>query len=395
MYTRSHYSKIMGRLSEPRRFIQVLAGPRQVGKSTLISQVINKLTIPHTLVVADDIPVSNTHWIEETWESVRNKMIYRQEPEHLLVIDEIQKIVNWSEVVKKEWDRDTRDGRNIKVVLLGSSRLLLMKGLTESLAGRFELIKMGHWDYTEMRDAFGFTLDQYVYFGGYPGSASMIDDEDRWVGYVKDSLVIAAITKDVLMTSTVYKPALLRQLFELGCSYSGALLSLNKMLGQLQDAGNVTTLAGYLGLLDESNLLKGIQKYARDASRKYASIPKYQVYNNALRSIYSGRSFEASRTEPSIWGRCIESAIGAYLVNHAEQKGIKVFYWRSNADEVDFVIERYGEVIAIEVKSGISSYNKGLSVFRELFHPQKCLIVGTNGISIEEFLQTDLNLLFR
>lgn len=394
MYTRSHYGKVMSRLTEPRRFIQVLAGPRQVGKSTLINQVISKLAIPHTLVVADNVPVSNIHWIEDTWETVRNKMAYRQETEHLLVIDEIQKIANWSEAVKKEWDSDTREGRNIKVVLLGSSRLLLMRGLTESLAGRFELIKMGHWDYSEMRDAFGLTLDQYIYFGGYPGSAAMIDDEDRWREYVKDSLVVSAITKDVLMTSVVYKPALLRQLFELGCSYSGELLSLNKMLGQLQDAGNVTTLAGYLGLLDESNLLKGIQKYASDASRKYASIPKYQVYNNALRSIYSGKSFEASRTEPRLWGRCVESAVGAYLVNQADQKGFKVYYWRSNVDEVDFVIERYGEIVAIEIKSGINSYNKGLSVFRELFHPQKSLIVGTDDISIEEFLQTDPSRLF-
>ena len=391
MYTRSHYGIVMDRLSEPRRFIQVLAGPRQVGKSTLIGQVISKLTVPYSLAVADDIPVSDTHWIADVWEMVRNKMTYHRESEHLLVIDEIQKIANWSETVKKEWDRDTREGNNIKVVLLGSSRLLLMKGLSESLAGRFELIRMEHWDYAEMRDAFGLTIDQYIYYGGYPGSATMIKDEHRWREYIKNSLVDSTITKDVLMTSVVYKPALLRQLFELGCSYSGELLSLNKMLGQLQDAGNVTTLAGYLNLLDECNLLKGIKKYANDSSRKYASIPKYQVYNNALRSIYAGKSFETARIDPRLWGRWVESAVGAYLVNHADQVGFKVYYWRNNADEVDFVIERYGEIVAIEVKSGINSYSKGLSLFRNQFHVKKSIIVGTNGISVEEFLQSDLD----
>lgn len=394
MYKRSHYGIVLNRIVEPRRFIQVLAGPRQVGKSTLINQIISELTIPNTLAVADDIPASDTNWIAAIWETVRSKQDFRQEAEHLLIIDEIQKIANWSEAVKKEWDRDSREGRNVKVILLGSSRLLLMKGLTESLAGRFELIRMGHWDYSEMKDAFGISLDQYIYYGGYPGSVPMMSDEDRWREYIKTSLVDSAITKDVLMTSTVYKPALLRQLFELGCCYSGELLSLNKMLGQLQDAGNVTTLAGYLSLLDECNLLKGIQKYSIDFSRKYASIPKYQVYNNALRSVYVGKSFEYTRTNPRLWGRWVESAVGAYLVNHADQEGLKVYYWRDKADEVDFVIERLGEVVAIEVKSGLDAHNKGLSTFRERFHPSKSLIVGTDGIPLEEFLQISLRLLF-
>ena len=393
MYRRSQYGTVVSRIAEPRRFIQVVAGPRQVGKSTLISQVIGELTVPHTLAVADGVPASDTNWIAQTWETVRSKQDYGQQGEHLLIIDEVQKIANWSEVVKREWDRDTREGRNVKVILLGSSRLLLMKGLTESLAGRFELIRMGHWDYREMRDAFGLPLDHYIYYGGYPGSVPMMGDGDRWREYVRNSLVDSAITKDVLMTSTVYKPALLRQLFELGCCYSGSLLSLNKMLGQLQDAGNVTTLAGYLTLLDECNLLKGIRKYSADFSRKYASIPKYQVYNNALRSVYAGKSFEQARTDPRLWGRWVESAVGAYLVSHADEAGLKVYYWRDKADEVDFVVERRGNVVAIEVKSGIKAYNKGLSTFRERFHPSRTLIVGTGGITIEEFLQTDLRLL--
>ncbi len=394
MFKRSYYQTVKTRIEEPRAFIQVLAGPRQVGKTTLMEQVLEEVSLPYTSETADGVSTDDAHWISEVWDAVRSKMDFREEKEHLLVIDEIQKLTNWSEIVKKEWDRDTRERRNLKVVLLGSSRLLLMKGLTESLAGRFELIRMGHWDYAEMRDAFGWTLDQYIYFGGYPGSARMVNNETRWKRYIADSLVNAAIAKDVLMTSTVYKPALLRQLFELGCSYSGELLSLNKMLGQLQDAGNVTTLAGYLHLLDQCNLLGNLQKYANDEARKYASIPKYQVYNNALHSVYAGTSFESERITPKRWGRWVESAIGAYLLNHAETLGYKVYYWREKVDEVDFVLERNGNVVGIEVKSGRRSTNNGLPLFREKYHPKRTLVVGTNGISVEEFLQLDLNKLF-
>lgn len=394
MYKRAHYSIIKKRIEEARAFIQVLAGPRQVGKSTLMNQVLEEVALPYTLEAADAIPSANSQWISDVWDSARSKMDFRKESEHLLVIDEIQKLSNWSEVVKKEWDRDTREQRNLKVIILGSSRMMLMKGLTESLAGRFELIRMGHWDYAEMRDAFGWTLDQYIYFGGYPGTARLIEDEPRWKRYVGDSLVESAISKDVLMTSTIYKPALLRQLFELGCSYSGELLSLNKMLGQLQDAGNVTTLAGYLQLLDQCGLLAGLQKYANDDARKYASIPKYQVYNNALHSLYAGTSFETERLNPQHWGRWVESAVGAYLLNHAENAGYKVYYWREKADEVDFILVKNGQVIGIEVKSGRRGSNNGLPLFREQFHPLRSFIVGTNGIPVEEFLTTDLNRLF-
>ncbi|MDO4181318.1 MAG: AAA family ATPase [Bacteroidales bacterium] len=394
MYKRELYQIVKQRIEEPRNFIQVLAGPRQVGKTTLMEQILKEVQFPYTSEAADGVSSITSEWISDVWNSARSKMDFRGESEHLLVIDEIQKLSNWSETVKKEWDRDTREHRNLKVVILGSSRLMLMKGLTESLAGRFELIRMGHWDYTEMRDAFGWTLDQYIYFGGYPGTASLIEDENRWKRYVGDSLVESAISKDVLMTSTIYKPALLRQLFELGCSYSGELLSLNKMLGQLQDAGNVTTLAGYLRLLEQCNLLAGLHKYANDAARKYASIPKYQVYNNALHTLYAGTSFENERINPKRWGRWVESAVGAYLINHAETVGYRMYYWREKSDEVDFVLVKNENTVAIEVKSGRRGYNNGLPLFREQFHPGRSFIVGTGGISVEEFLTINLDLLF-
>lgn len=389
-YIRNQYHTLRDRINEPRKFIQVIAGPRQVGKSTLVGQVLKNITIPYTQENADGIAPEDSDWIRRVWESVRIAMQLKHESEHLLVIDEVQKIDNWSEVVKAEWDRDSRDGRNIKVILLGSSRLLIKKGLTESLAGRFELIRITHWSYTEMRDAFGYTLDQYIYFGGYPGPATMIGNEKRWKKYIKDSLVAPAIEKDVIMTTNIYKPVLMKRTFELGCSYSGELLSLTKMIGQLQDAGNVTTVAGYIDILSQCALLCGLQKYANDDSRKYNSIPKFQVFNNALLTTYKGHTFLQDRQDTDIWGRCVESAVGAYLVSQTEELEYKVFYWREKNDEVDFIVASDDVTLAIEVKSGRRKMNSGLPKFTEAFHPTRSFVVGTGGIPLETFFSCNL-----
>ena len=211
-YYRRLNQEVLDRINEPRRFIQVIAGPRQVGKSTLVHQVLAQAKIAYLLENADAIDVADSDWIRRVWETARSKMQILGVAEYLLVIDEIQKIHNWSEVVKREWDADCRNDVNIKVILLGSSRLMLRKGLTESLAGRFELIRMSHWTYSEMRDAFGFTLDQYIYFGGYPGAASFVGNQKRWRRYIKDALVAIIMHRDKtslpqtsLHTSNSYK----------------------------------------------------------------------------------------------------------------------------------------------------------------------------------------------
>lgn len=389
-YLRKQYNTLKERVEEPRKFIQVIAGPRQVGKSTLVSQVLRQIELAYMMEVADGVDSTDTDWIRRVWESARTTMQLRKEKEFLLVIDEIQKIDNWSDAVKREWDEDTRMGLKLKVVLLGSSRLLLKKGLTESLAGRYELIRLGHWSYLEMQEAFGFTLDEYIYFGGYPGPAHLIKDERRWKKYVKDSLVAPAIEKDVIMTSNIYKPALMKRLFELGCGYSAEVLSLTKLIGQLQDAGNVTTLAGYLEILNQCSLLAALQKYAKDDARKYNSIPKYQVYNNTLMTAYKGRTFEKDRIDPRVWGRWVESAVGAYLLSMAEELEYQLYYWREGTDEVDFIIVTGGECIAIEVKSGRRGMNSGLPKFVKAFHPKRSFVVGTSGVSLEDFLKSDL-----
>ena len=309
MYKRSEYQVIKRRLEERRRFIQVVMGARQIGKSTVVKQVLKDIDIPYQFFSADNVPATNSAWISNCWAAVRSLKESKKLESIILVIDEIQKISNWSEVVKKEWDDDTFYDRDIKVLLLGSSRVLLEKGLSESLAGRFEEIRMGHWSYQEMRECFGYSLDQYIFYGGYPGAAVLVDDYDRFQQYIQSSIIEATINKDILMDTPISKPALLRQTFELGAAYSGNLLSLNKMLGTLQDAGNTATLAGYVNLLDESGLLCGLQKFSVDMARRKASIPKFQVYNNALKMVFSPFSFEQAILDRKTWGHIFENGV--------------------------------------------------------------------------------------
>lgn len=394
MYKRAEYQIIKERIKESRKFIQVVMGARQIGKSTVVKQVLNDLDEPYRMFSADNVPTTNSAWISDCWAAARSLKENKGWDSIVLVIDEIQKITNWSEVVKKEWDADTFNDTNIKVLLLGSSRVLLEKGLSESLAGRFEEIRMTHWSYQEMKECFGFTLDQYIFYGGYPGAALLIRDEDRFSQYIQSAIIEATINKDILMDTPISKPALLRQTFELGAAYSGEILSLNKMLGSLQDAGNTVTLASYINLLNESGLLCGLQKYSIDLARRRASIPKLQVYNNALKMVYSPLTFEEVLVDRKSWGRIVESCIGAYLVSQSFVHRFEVFYWRERDDEVDFILRKKGSVIAIEVKSNAEKKTAGLEKFKQLFQPKKAFIVGDGGISIEDFLSMDIRKLF-
>ena len=394
MYKRSEYQIIRKRLEEPRRFIQVVMGPRQVGKSTVVKQVLQDIDLPYLLFSADNVPASNSAWVSNCWAAVRSQKESKAYGSVILVIDEIQKIANWSEVVKKEWDDDTFHNLDIRVLLLGSSRVMLEKGLSESLAGRFEEIRMSHWSYAEMKECFGYTLDQYMFYGGYPGAAELIAEPDRWEQYIQSAIIDTTINKDILMDTPISKPALLRQTFELGAAYSGEVLSLSKMLGSLQDAGNTVTLAGYFNLLDESGMLCGIQKYSIDTARRRASIPKLQVYNNALKAIFNPYTFEQAILDRRAWGRIFESSIGAWLVSQAFVHRFEVFYWRERDQEVDFILRKKGIVIAIEVKSNAEKNTKGLNSFKERFNPKAAFIVGDGGISPTDFLTMDIMRLF-
>ena len=386
MFERPHLQQIIKRMEEPRKFIQVIFGPRQVGKTTLVNQMVKKYSFGSLVVSADAIDAYNTYWLEQQWELARIKLTQSGGEEFLLVVDEIQKIDNWSEKVKSLWDQDTKNNLPLKVIVLGSSRLLIQQGLTESLAGRFETTFMSHWSYSEMLAAFGWNEKQYVYFGGYPGAASLISDQQRWKQYVRESLIETSISKDILMLTRVDKPALMKRLFELSCTYSGQILSYNKMLGQLRDAGNTTTLSHYLTLLSTAGLVTGIEKYSSNIIRKKSSSPKFQVYNTALISALSNESFEDALQNPAVWGRLVESAVGVHLLNHSVSGDFALTYWREGNDEVDFVIEQK-KLIGIEVKSGAVHNTSGMAAFKKKFNPDKLVVIGNTGLPWQEFLQ--------
>ena len=394
MYERTYLKQVKSRIEEPRQFIQVILGPRQVGKTTMVSQLLSQLSISYLFESADAVSATNSAWLLQVWETARLKMKASGASEYLIVIDEIQKIDNWSEVVKQQWDRDTRENVTIKVILLGSSRLLIQKGLTESLAGRFETLYLGHWSFAEMESAFGWSIEQYIYFGGYPGSAVLIHDETRWKNYIKDSLIETSISKDILMLTRVDKPALLKRLFELGCLYSGQILSYTKIVGQLQDAGNTTTLANYLKLLSDCGLLGGIEKYAGSVIRQRSSSPKFQVYNNALLTALDDETYSTAIVNPKLWGRLVESSVGAHLLNHSVSERYNLHYWRESHNEVDFILAKGDKVIGLEVKSGAGVANEGMALFNEKFRPDKMLLVGTGGIPYEDFLKMNPKELF-
>ena len=380
---------IAQRLKENRNFIQVISGPRQVGKTTAIRQVLEEIGISYHYAAADLPAPPPVEWIAQQWDIGRRKAL--NEKSVILVLDEVQKISSWSEEVKRLWDEDTRQDINLKVVLLGSSSLLIQKGLIESLAGRFEVIRLGHWSWKECRDCFNWDVDRFIYFGGYPGAASLTDNEERWAQYVRDSLIETAISKDILLLNRVEKPALLRQLFVLACEYGGQILSYQKLLGQLADAGNTTTLAHYQKLLESAFLIKGLQKWSGGALRRRSSSPKWMPLNTALMTSLANKSFQEWRSNPDIWGRLVEVSVGSYLVNEGMKHNIEVYYWRKGNREVDFIIAKGSDLVAIEVKSGKKRIAiPGLQLFTKKYKTKRSILIGASGINIQDFFETPI-----
>lgn len=387
MFTRPHGAVLARRLREPRRFLQVVAGPRQVGKTTLVRQVLEAAGLAATYASADEPTLRGRDWIEQQWDAARLAARDAGKRGAVLALDEIQKIPAWSETVKRLWDEDTASRLPLKVVLLGSAPLLIQRGLSESLAGRFEVVHLPHWSFPEMREAFGLSLEQFLFYGGYPGAAPLATEPKRWARYIKDALIETTLSRDVLLLTRVDKPVLLRRLFELACGYSGQVLSYQKMLGQLQDAGNTTTLAHYLELLAGAGMVTGLQKFAGDQARQRGSSPKLQVLNTALMTAQAGLTLTEARADLEFWGRLTESAVGAHLANAAASGACQLHYWRDRNREVDFVVKAGRSLTAIEVKSARRrDALRGMDAFSVAFRPNRKLLVGGDGIAIEDFL---------
>lgn len=383
MYELPIVKKITVRLAESRLRIQVVAGPRQVGKTTAVKQALKHYDKPFTYRLAEGLGINPLAWLEAEWQNARVQA--KASGEYLLVIDEIQKIDGWSEVVKRLWDEDTFEDVPLKVLLLGSSRLLLQKGLNESLEGRFELIEAWHWSFEEMREAFAFTIDDYVLLGGYPGAVPYRGDEERWREYLRESIIEPSISRDILQLERISKPALLRQLFTLACTYSAKILSYQKMLGQLQDAGNATTLAHYLQLLGEAGLVVGLEKFYEEEVRTKASSPKLSVCNTALMTAMLPYSFAELRARHDLWGHLFESAVGMHLIPSCRRKDVQLRYWNVGNKEVDFVLKKGERLAALEVKSSDADSVSGMKEFKAKYTRSKPYLIGGQGMSPESF----------
>jgi predicted AAA+ superfamily ATPase len=384
-FRRHIFDLLAVRLAEDPTRIQVVNGPRQVGKTTVVRQVLRETEQPSHYASADDPSLRDAAWLAAQWEEGR-RLARERRGGAILAVDEIQKVTGWSEAVKRLWDEDRRGELPLRVVLLGSATLLVQHGLSESLTGRFELIRAPHWSFGEMRDAFGLSLDEFVHFGGYPGAATLIEDEERWAAYVLDSIVETTISRDLLLLTRVDKPALLRNLFRLVCDYSAQVVSYQKLTGQLQDAGNTTTLAHYLDLLAAAGLAVGLEKFASGKVRQRRSTPKLLALNTALVSATSGRTYEESRADRERWGRLVETAVGAHLVATRDPRA-EVLYWRDRNKEVDFVVARGDRVTSIEVKGGRRRDGlPGISAFERAFAPVQTRLVGGDGTPLDAFL---------
>lgn len=389
-YERRTVTELERALKRKKNLLEILVGPRQVGKTTAAMQVAKRLGWP-TIVASADAPLPpGPEWVETHWRRARAQLGTSPRTPVLLILDEIQKVAGWEEIVKRLWDEDQRQDRHrLRVLLLGSSSLQLHQGATESLAGRYFLHRCMHWSLRECREAFGWGLEDWLYFGGYPGAAAFHDTPEEWRRYVVDSLIEAVLSRDVLQMAKVAKPALLRHLFMLACACPAQILSYTKMLGQLLDAGNTTTLAGYARLLETAFLLSGLPAYSSNQIRQRASSPKWVLWNNALINATHFRSPEAVAADPTWRGRLVENAVGAHLLNTLPPLSYGISYWRRGNDEVDFVVTDASRVWALEVKSGRPGKTSGLAAFRRRFPPARCLVIGSGGIPLEEFLIAD------
>ncbi len=353
-----------------------------MGKTTAALQILKSWTGPSRYAAAEDALPTTPDWIRTQW------MLARRDAAAapcLLVLDELQKIPNWSETVKALWDEDKRQGSRVTALLLGSSALLLAAGSNESLAGRFLLYRCPHWTARECGEVFGWDLDRWLVLGGYLGAAVFADDPVAWRTYVRDAIIEPALARDVLAVSPVRKPALLRNLFLLACRYPAQELSFTKMLGQLHEAGNTTTLANYLHLCEQAWLLSGIERYSGSRVARRASSPKLVLWTNSLATAAFTRGPEAWRQDGAAWGRLVENAVGAHLLSHLPSVSCELSWWRDGNDEVDFVVQAGEDLWAVEVKSGRPRMGGGLQAFARRYPKAHRIVIGTGGVPLLEF----------
>ena len=389
MFKRKQVKQLIERMTESNnQLIQFIIGPRQTGKTTMFVQALDEVNLASHVVSADDVINPNSDWIKTEWQQARN-MSKQQNKRVIFVIDEIQKASDWARTVKGLYDKDRRDKIDVKPILTGSSSLLLQQGLEESLMGRFEIIHCSHWSYAECKKAFDYSLDDYLFLGGYPGVELFRNDETRWKNYVRDAIIEPTLSRDILELGEVRKPSLMRNLFYLCAVYSGQELSYNKIMGQLQEAGSVVTISSYLNSLSKAHMIATLMKFSKNEVKKRSSSPRLMVYDTALLNACAGRSRQMALKIPEFKGHLVESAVGARLLARATEECFEVLWWRENSNEVDFILSKNDAITAIEVKSGNTTAQSGMAQFLKKYPEAKRIVVGgsaAGACTVEEFL---------
>jgi predicted AAA+ superfamily ATPase len=328
--------------------LQILTGPRQVGKTTLLLELQRALGRRAVYAAADSPEASLPGWWELQWRAAEE---HAHAGSGYLLLDEIQSLAGWSSLLKGKYDQVRREELPLQVVVTGSSALAVSGGSRESLAGRFELLQLTHWPAAELAAAFGLGIDQAVQqgvrLGGYPGAVALWGDPPRWRAYIRESIIEPAIGRDILLLESVRKPGLLRQLFAACAGHPAEIISLQKLCGKLLEQGALETIAHYLGLLERAYLVAPLQKYSSKALRRRASPPKLVVLDQAILSA-SGSAIPEPASDPAAWGRWVENACLA----HAWNSGQAVSYWREEPFEVDAILEGSWGRWAVEVKTG-------------------------------------------
>lgn len=339
------------RLSEPAPGrIQLLTGPRQVGKTTVLLELAAELRPVAVYIAADSAEASLPGYLDRVW--VQAEELAELHGRAVVLLDEVHALPDWAGRLKAEWDRLRRRRIPVHVVASGSSALRLAGASRESLAGRFERMTLTHWTVSSLAEVFGLdpaeAAEQLVRRGGYPGAMAYRDDPDRWAAYVRDAIVEPAIGRDILALGAVRKPGLLRQVFAVCTGSPAGIVSLQKIQGRLQDSGALETIAHYLELLEEAYLVAAVRKYSARAARRRSAPPKLITLSNALLAVSDPLGSPDAEAEPARFGAWLENACLA----HAWNSGQTVMYWREEPFEVDGVISGSWGSWAVEVKTG-------------------------------------------
>lgn len=409
-FERPQVARLIERLTDDKAppLIVAVTGPRQSGKTTIVQQALRKvarLGLRGRYVALDDpearrqtsvsategavaIPPSphDTDWLVSVWRRARHHAA-TSDRGFVLVLDEIQYVENWSTTVKGLWDADRRAGVPLRVVILGSAPWHLLTGMGESLAGRFMPLSVRHWSLSEMAEAFDYSLQEYLFYGGYPGAAPFTSGPGEWRSYIAHSILAPIFERDLLARTRVQRPSVMRQLVDVAPEYSGQIVKPEHLAGRLRGAGSARTIAHYVNLLADAGIMTGLPNYSGSAVGRASSNPKLIVLNSSLMTARSGYSFEEARSDRTFWGRIVETAVGAHLHNTLETS-MHLAYWRDGHHEVDYVLFQGPHVLGIEVKSRRWRGSlPGLTAFGKRFPRAGTLLVGgRDGIPLNEFL---------